>query len=401
MKILVVQDTDWLKRNPYQHTHLAERLAQRGHEIRVIDYEILWREAGNKELFSRRQVFHVSQVIKDAKIMVIRPGILKLPVLDYVSMLLTYSKEINRQIQEFMPDIVFGNDILTTYLAYKAAKKNKISTIFYSIDIDYKLIPYKFLQRIGKLIESKNIRNADKVLSINEGLREYTIQMGADPDKTRVIRAGIDSKGFNPAIDGKEIREKYGIGEADTVLFFMGWLYHFSGLKEVALELAKIRAEKANIKLLIVGDGDAFEDLQKLREEHHLDGQIIMTGKQPYERIPEFIAAADVCLLPAYNNEIMRDIVPIKFYEYMAMGKPIIATKLPGVMKEFGNGHGVIYVDKTEDVLKKAIELIENESVVEEGRKARRFVEKNSWDDITDEFEMVLEEIIKVGGVEQ
>lgn len=390
MKILVVQDTDWLKRNPYQHTHLVEGLAQRGHEIRVIDYEILWREAGKKELFSRRQVFHVSRVIKEVEIMVIRPGILKLPVLDYVSMLFTYSKEIKRQIQAFMPDIVFGNDILTTYLAFKAAKKNKIPSLFYSIDIDYKLIPYKFLQRIGKLIESKNIRNADIVLSINEGLREYTIRMGADPDKTCVIRAGIDSKRFNPTINGKEIREKYGIGEDDTVLFFMGWLYHFSGLKEVALELAKIKDKKPMIKLLIVGDGDAFDDLQKLREENHLDGQIIMTGKQPYESIPEFIAAADVCLLPAYNNEIMRDIVPIKFYEYMAMGKPVIATKLPGVMKEFGEGHGVIYVDRSEDALKRAIELVEKGSIEEEGRKAREFVEGNGWEKITDEFERVL-----------
>ena len=54
---------------------------------------------------------------------------------------------------------------------------------------------------------------------------------------------------------------------------------------------------------------------------------------------------------------------------------------------------GSIYVDKTEDVLKKAIELIENESMEEEGIKARRFVEKNSWDSITDEFERVLEKL--------
>jgi len=43
MKILIIQDTDWIRRNPIQHTHLAERLAKRGHEIRVIDYEILWK----------------------------------------------------------------------------------------------------------------------------------------------------------------------------------------------------------------------------------------------------------------------------------------------------------------------------------------------------------------------
>jgi glycosyltransferase involved in cell wall biosynthesis len=44
----------------------------------------------------------------------------------------------------------------------------------------------------------------------------------------------------------------------------------------------------------------------------------------------------------------MRDIVLIKLYEYMAMGKPVITTKLPGVMQEFGEDHGVVYVDKME-----------------------------------------------------
>ena len=92
MKILIIQDTDWLKRNPHQQHHLAERLLLKGHEIRVIDYEILWRSEGKKELFSKRQVFHnVSKIFKDAGITVIRPAILKIPILDYFSMVFTYN----------------------------------------------------------------------------------------------------------------------------------------------------------------------------------------------------------------------------------------------------------------------------------------------------------------------
>ena len=79
-------------------------------------------------------------------------------------------------------------------------------------------------------------------------------------------------------------------------------------------------------------------------------------------------------------------------YEYMAMGKPVITTKLPCVMKEFGEGNGVIYVNKPEEVLKKAIELIENGTLKEYGLKARKFVEKCNWDDIVAEFEDILEE---------
>ncbi|MBC7345634.1 MAG: glycosyltransferase, partial [Clostridia bacterium] len=107
------------------------------------------------------------------------------------------------------------------------------------------------------------------------------------------------------------------------------------------------------------------------------------------------IAAADICLLPAYTSEkIMRDIVPIKLYEYMAIAKPVISTNLPGVRREFGEGNGVVYVERPEDVVPKAIELVKSGQLAELGQKARRFVKKNSWDKVTDEFEALLEEVI-------
>ena len=69
-------------------------------------------------------------------------------------------------------------------------------------------------------------------------------------------------------------------------------------------------------------------------------------------------------------------------------------------MKEFGEDHGIIYVDKPEDVIKKAVDLIEDGSVEEEGRKARGFVERYNWDDIVDDFESILEEVIRGGKYE-
>ena len=394
MKILVVQDTDWLKRGPHQQHHLMDRLSLKEHEVRVIDHELLWRTEGEKELYSRRQVFYnVSKVDERVNITVFRPAIIKIPLLDYVSMLFTYGREIKHQIREFKPDIIASGEILSTYLSLRAAKRNNIPFIYFEIDETHRFVPFRPLQPIAKILEKKILKKADRVITINEKLKDYAIRMGANPDKTYLVRAGIDLERYDPNIDGSEIRERYGIEKDDSVLFFMGWLYDFSGLKEVATELSKIKDEKPNIKLLIVGDGDAFDGLQKIREKHHLDNQIILTGKQPYESIPAFIASSDICLLPAYNNEIMRDIVPIKMYEYMAMGKPVITTRLPGVIKEFGEGHGVIYIDKSEDVLKKAIELDKNGNIKEQGLKARKFVEKYNWDDIVDEFEGILEEL--------
>jgi glycosyltransferase involved in cell wall biosynthesis len=374
-----------------------ERLSLKGHEIRVVDYDIDWRKEKRKKWYTKRKVYgNVRKICTGAQILVIRPGTLKIPVLEYLSLWLSHKKEIKRQVREFQPDVIVGFGIINTYLASKIATKHKIPFAYYWIDVLHTLVTIKQFQVLGKKLEKATIKNSSRVITINKKLAEFVIGLGAEKEKTCVIGAGIDLIRFDPKVDGSEVRKAYGIRKDDIVLFFMGWLYHFSGLKEVAIELAKIKDEKPNVKFLIVGDGDAFDDLRRIREEYKLDGQMILTGKQPYEKIAEFIAAADICLLPAYPDErTMQDIVPIKMYEYMAMGKPVITTKLPGVMKEFGEDHGVIYLDKPEDALWRAVELVEGGMVEEYGSKARGFVEGYGWDDVVDEFEGILEVVVK------
>ena len=395
MRILITQESDWLKRNPAQQHHLAEMLSLSGHEVWAIDYEVLWRKQDKRELYSRRQVFNnVSKIHDGARITVIRPGIIKIPWLDYASLVFSHRREIYWQLKELTPDVIIGWGILNSYLSARAAKANKIPFIYYWIDVLHRLIPFRPFQIMGKLVESKTLKQADRILVINDKLRDYVIELGASPERTGVLRAGIDTKQFNADSNHGTVRKQYGLNDKDIVLFFMGWLYNFSGLKEVALQFAQVRNDK--LKLLIVGEGDAYEELQKIGEKYNLQDRFILTGKKPYHEIPNFIAASDVCLLPAYPNEpIMQDIVPIKVYEYMAMKKPVIATKLPGVMKEFGQDNGVVYIDKPEDAVAKAVELVQSGEIEELGSKARSFVERNSWDNITSEFEKILEEVIK------
>ena len=139
-------------------------------------------------------------------------------------------------------------------------------------------------------------------------------------------------------------------------------------------------------KLLIVGDGDAYEDLQSLSQD-----QVILAGRKPYEEIPAYIAASDICLLPANHQEkIMQNIVPIKMYEYMAMGKPVVTTKLPAIVKEFGMGNGVVYADNSENVFSICRGLVFNGSREEQGLRARNFVRNRSWEKIAKAFETVI-----------
>ncbi len=390
MKILVVQESDWLEKGPHQSHHLMERMSVRGHEVRVIDYEIQWREHEKNGLISKREVFtNVHKAIDKGNITVIRPPIIKLPVLDYVSLLYTHKKEIQKQLDEFKPDVIVGFGILNAHIAIKLAKQRGIPFVYYIIDELHRLIPQKCFQGMGRKIESSNMKQADLVLSINEGLRDYTIEMGAKREKTEVIRAGIDFERFNSDLDGSAVREKLGIREDDIVLFFMGWLYDFSGLKEVAMELAREPQEYKKIKLMVLGKGDLWDTLQEIRREYKMEDKIIMFDWQPYEEVPKYIAAADICILPAYKNEIMQNIVPIKMYEYMAMGKPVIATRLSGLVKEFGEGNGVIYIERAEEVLLRTNELNKS-SISKEGLKSLKYVSHNNWNKLILEFERIL-----------
>lgn len=389
VKILVVQESDWVKRNPHQQHHLMERLSLKGHEIRVIDYPIDWKEGNG--IYQKREVIENYHKIHDeASIDVVRPGILKMPALVYSSIIFSHWREIKHQISEFNPDVIVGFGIINTYIASRIAKKENIPFVYYWIDVLHRLIPEKRFQALGEYLEKTTIKNSTHVITINHKLEEFVKDMGAE--NTEVIGAGIDLKKFDPTLDGSQIRHEYGIKDNDIVLFFMGFLYHFAGLKEVALELAKDKYK--NLKLLIVGDGDAYSDLQNIVKKHDLGDKVILAGRKPYNEIPDYLAAADICILPAYpNEEIMQDIVPIKLYEYMALGKPVIATNLPGISKEFGKENGISYVNGPSEVPENALDICREV----EGDKARKFAEGCDWENITDEFENTMKGVVQIG----
>ncbi len=395
MKILVVQESDWLLRGPHQQHHLLERMSLLGHKIRVIDYEIMWKMSDNREWISKREVFEdVSRFYDGAVVTVIRPGIVKIPFFDKISIFYSHRREILRQVDEFSPDVILGLGILNTYLAMRIAKDRNIPFIYYLIDALHKLVPSKPLQFVAKEFEKKTLRGSDRVLVINNALKDYVVDHGADISRSYVLPAGIDYDKFNVS-DREVIRDKYGIGDDDIVLFFMGWLYNFSGLVEVAYDLLNLKSEK-KIKLLIVGEGDALGELEEIKKKYDLNNDIILTGWQPYETIPNLLSAADICLLPAYNNDIMQYIVPIKIYEYMASGKPVISTRLQGIEKEFGQGNGAIYADNTSQVFNKAVDLLnEPNDLLDAGLKARNYVSDQSWDTITSNFEDILQKAIE------
>jgi len=398
MKILVIQESDWLERNPHQQHHLMDRMSVKGHEIKVIDYPIDWSKDKEKKawIYPREVYNDIYKVDKRAKIQIIRPSFIKISILNYISLCFSHKKEIEKIVSDFQPDIIVALGLLNAYIGMKIAKKHKIPFIYYLIDVLYRLIPEKPFQFFGKLINKKTIANSDMIITINQRLKELAIELGSNKDNTIVIDAGIDLNEFDPNLDDSKIRQELGISKEEHVLFFMGWIYDFAGMKELAIELGKNKEMYKNMKIVVVGDGDAYEEMLKIQEEYKLKNHLILTGKQDYGKIPEFLAMADFCLLPAYKDEkIMQDIVPIKLYEYLAMKKVVIATDLPGIFKEFGKNNGIVYINEAKEVLNTVQTIIKNKNYDKIANAGRNFVKSNDWEKITDDFENILLTLLK------
>ena len=129
---------------------------------------------------------------------------------------------------------------------------------------------------------------------------------------------------------------------------------------------------------MIVGDGPLFGKLNEI--ENSQDDTIILTGKLISE-IPNYLAMADICLLISENNEIMNNIVPIKYYEYLASEKPIISTGFNGVKRILrGKRYFTLMIGRI-------FEAIENiEDVLDGGKYAFQMVKNYDWENILRKF---------------
>ncbi len=397
MRILVLQESDWVAKGPHQGHHLLERLRSRGHDVRVVDFEIRWADQHSPNRISSRKIFlDVHKAVASGKLPVIRPAFLRFPILDIFSSVFTHAWEIRRQFREFKPDVVVGFGILNAFLGIWIARRHGVPFVHYVIDELYRLMPRRLLQGLSKVVEQADYRRATLVLSINIALRDYTLAMGAAPERAKVLAAGVDLTRYLNA-EGSEVRRRFGLTDRDIVLFYMGWMYPFSGLREVAETVVRSPSNKRNIKLLIVGKGELQALLATMAADPDNHKRIILEPWQPYDELPSYLAASDICILPAHSVDLMRNIVPIKMYEYMAAGKPVIASRLPGLVREFGEGHGVVYVDDPRDVVPMALKLAEGGDIMRLGSSARDLVSKNDWETVANEFELLLDALIRTG----
>jgi glycosyltransferase involved in cell wall biosynthesis len=397
MRILVLHESDWVERNPIMHHRMLESLSRSGDEVLVIDFEIHWHSKGWRPLRKRRSVIRgYHKVYDDSNVTLIRPAMLRVPGLGRITWLMSNWWEIRAAIKRSRPDVMVAYGISSALLGYYLARRASIPFVYHVLDAYHALAEPPRLRPVARLVEGMVMRRADRVVVINDHLKAYAVSMGAREASIEIVPVGW-TRTTTPISAGEQVRTELLVQTDEFLLLYIGWLYDFSGLREVALELARRTSEMPKVKVLIVGDGDLLNELEQIRSEHGLGDRLMILGRRPLADIPKYISAADACLLPALRVPAMEHIVPAKVGEYMEGGKPVIATRLPGLETEFGRLPGILYIDRPEEVLDRVEELLRDsrggrETARQLGASCLEFASsRDDWDDVTDRFRAILQ----------
>jgi glycosyltransferase involved in cell wall biosynthesis len=179
------------------------------------------------------------------------------------------------------------------------------------------------LLRFLEWLELRMYAAATRIVTVGEGYREKLVAKGVDPSRIDVIPNGVDLEAFLAGADGRKVRERYGLGDR-FVCAYLGTIGMGCGLEVVLRAARKLRESgRDDVRFLLVGDGAVREELEARARGEGL-AEVVFTGRQPKTSMPEFLAAADACLVHLTRTELFKTVLPSKIFEAAAMRRPIV-----------------------------------------------------------------------------
>ncbi len=188
-------------------------------------------------------------------------------------------------------------------------------------------------EALAERIELANLHGADLVVVVSAAMRDELVQRGIDPAKILVNPNGVDPEVYRPDIDGTPIRERHGL-EDKTVIGFIGTFGRWHGAEVLAEAYGRLLARRPDLRdttrLLMVGDGVTMPEVRAAIERHGISERVVLTGLVPQEQGPRYLAAMDIFASPHVPNPDGTPFFgsPTKLFEYMAMGRGIVASDL-------------------------------------------------------------------------
>lgn len=235
------------------------------------------------------------------------------------------------------PPVVYTRDALLTLVA------SMISPATY---YEIHTVPHNglFIHRIAW-------RRAKKIIAISNGVKNALIALGVTPEKVHVAPDSVDAEMFKPK-DKQEARRVLGLPQEAQIVVYTGHLYPWKGA-HLLLRAATLLPKEVQVYLV----GGTREDVSRLKNAYPETGAAL-TGYRPYAEIPLWLSAADLLVLPTSAKELIgaRYTSPLKLFEYMASGTPLLASDTPSHREILDDATAAFFAADDPDALAQGIE---------------------------------------------
>ena len=294
------------------------------------------------------------------------------------------TRKVLQAVAEFQPDFIYDRYNSYSTAALRAAHKVGLPIILeVNAPVAYERVAYAFRRLrfpwLARHYERRICSAADRIVTVSTALKAYLVQeRGVRAEKISVLPNAINPDRFHQ-VHGAPVRDKYKLN-GQLVIGFVGSLRAWHGVDLMMQVIPDILREYAQCHFLIVGAGELEQAVRQDVQDMGLSDKITLTGWIPYHEVPGYIAEMDITLMP--NSNFYGS--PMKVFEYMAMGRPVIAPRL-GPLEEIidHNVNGILITPGNKEMFKDSIvDLIKDpQKRMQIGKQARSDVfQYHTWE---------------------
>ncbi|HXY48720.1 MAG TPA: glycosyltransferase family 4 protein [Terriglobales bacterium] len=238
-----------------------------------------------------------------------------------------------------------------------------------------------------RLCEEVSVRCASLIVVVSDPIRNELLQRGIPEHRILVNPNAVDPDHFRPGCGGEQVRQQLGIGHDEIVVGFVGSFSYWHGipiLQQAIREMFRGAAENKT-KVLLVGTGPLQAEMRTYLQDQEESKRVIFTGMVPHHQVAAYLDAADILLSPHVRLPDNRPFFgsPTKLFEYMAMGKAIVASRLDQLAEVLHHNDTALLVSPGDvQQLVGAIRLLSRDEDLRQrlGRRAREVaIAQHTW----------------------
>jgi len=224
-----------------------------------------------------------------------------------------------------------------------------------------------------------------RVVVISEAIKKDFVKFGF-PVSILVAHDGVDMDLFDVDIPKEEARSKTNLPKDQKIIMYAGHLFDWKGA-DVLLEVARnfeFRISDFEKKggILFVFVGGTEYDLKQFKKKAEGLSNTLILGQKPHKEMPLFLKAADILVLPnSASNKISSYTSPLKLFEYMASGRPIVASNLESIGEILNQNNAILVKpDDNLDLSNGIIKALEHQDICNQiSAKGLEDVKNYTW----------------------